>query len=517
MGSLERFRLVLSLSLLFAGVGLLRDLNAESDVAPDVVALEGGYACSYQSETEHSTLGVFDQEGEFIRVQKPGKKQRALRKKIRMLNRKQRKLRVLLSSAAGLNNIRKTTRFERKLERLLAKLERKESALLDLNRAIEECQEYEGQDPEAPHLPSEESSPTPNPTASPSPTPEASPTPTSSPTPDETPTPTPDLPPVIEASQENLILTFTQNEGADRRIIIRPLSGTVEFSSQSIVGDSELSLLTPSEVVAQGGIPCIGEIERFCEIILRTKTDQTGTFAAVMQIQARPTSHGEPGGEIRTTSLSASVVVQSETLDRANEFRVVQVGAKAAQLGMSVKNLLLSELDSVRPNSYLADDRPTFQSYNPIGFSEWSQSWFNGAFDFSGIAWDAHEAGTAITRCHIVIADHFERSGAVRFHRKDGTVFQTATAERRALADFGINRDVVVMRIDPCLPSDFTVYPLLDGAEGLSSQLVGAPLINTHYPFGNIRAISARVVGYVGTYLGGGPLRYSRQRSKAML
>jgi hypothetical protein len=166
---------------------------------------------------------------------------------------------------------------------------------------------------------------------------------------------------------------------------------------------------------------------------------------------------------------------------------------------------LRDEVDTFAPNSYLAADRPAFAAYASNGSSLWNQTWFNSMFDFSGIAWDVHQAGTAITRCHIVMATHFERGGTVVFHRKNGTRFETQAGALARLSDYGIARDVTIRKISPCLEPDMTVYPLLDGAEVITSELRNAPLINAHFPHGGVRAFSAREVGSAFNLLSGGP------------
>ncbi len=353
-------------------------------------------------------------------------------------------------------------------------------------------------------------SPTPAPTPEPTETapPEASPpapvvTPTAtvSPTPTITPTPTPTGVPIVQVGEPSVSLTRGRFETAQRRIIIRPLLPSVDFSQKTISGDGAISLLSDEEVIAQGGIPCTTGVSRFCVVIVHTDSDTTGTFNGEVRLRMHPT--GDPGST-RESSIAVQATIQNGATTFTDRFSTVALGSIASAQGKPIITLMRDELVKVAPNSYVADDRPAFDDYNANSSSLWNDSWFNSVFDFSGIAWDAHMAGTAITRCHITLAQHYPRSGTVRFHRKNGTQFSSTIVESRNLSSYGISRDVTVARISPCLEPDMTVYPLLLGSEGLTSALIGSPLINTHFPQGGTRAISAREIGSVFTLLAGG-------------
>lgn len=355
-------------------------------------------------------------------------------------------------------------------------------------------------------------SPTPyrEPEATPAPTPGEESTPTATPlpttsipsptaTPTATPTPTPSVPPNFEVSSSAVQFSGRRFETIQRRVLVRPLDGVIDIERVELVGDTAISLLAPEEVAAQGGAPCAGAIDRFCVVILDVQSDVTREVQAVLSIEARGIDNAS---YLHTLPISAEVL--PEQLNANTEFRTVSLGAIAAGRGTTVRQLLLDEMLSVRPRSYLAGDRPTFSTYSPSSSAQWARTWFNSVFDFSGIAWDVHQAGTAITRCHVTLAQHYPRGGSIVFHRKNGTRFVSSTVEQRLLSSYGIARDVAIYRISPCLPPDMKVYPLLDGTENLTSALVGSPLINTHFPVGSIRAISARVVGGVSTLLSGG-------------
>jgi hypothetical protein len=280
---------------------------------------------------------------------------------------------------------------------------------------------------------------------------------------------------------------------------VRPIDGPIDIERVDILGDSAITLLDPEEVSAQGGVPCAGVVDRFCVVIVDVQADSLRTAQSTLLIEATGL---DDVSYLRTIPINAEVL--PEQLNPDTEFRTVSLVAIAAQRGTTVRQLLLDEMSAVRPVSYLASDRPAFGSYTSAGSSQWASTWFNSVFDFSGIAWDVNQAGTALTRCHVTLAQHYPRGGSIIFHRKNGTRFASSTVEQRLLSSYGIARDVAIYRISPCLPPDMKVYPLLDGTENLTSALVGAPLINTHFPQGGARAISARVIGGVSTILSGG-------------
>lgn len=343
---------------------------------------------------------------------------------------------------------------------------------------------------------------TPPPTPGEEPTPTPTPIPTTSippPTPTATPTPTPSVPPNFEVSSSVVQFSGRRFETIQRRVLLRPLDGPVNIEKVELLGEAAISLLAPEEVSAQGCVPCAGAIDRFCVVILDVRSDAVRSAQSTLSIEATGL---DDASYVRSIPIHAEVL--PEQLDADTEFRTVSLGAVAAGRGTTVRQLLLDEMSAVRPQSYLASDRPTFSTYSSSSSAQWASTWFNSVFDFSGIAWDVHQAGTAITRCHVTLAQHYPRGGSIVFHRKNGTRFVSSTVEQRLLSSYGIARDVAIYRISPCLPPDMKVYPLLDGTENLTSALVGAPLINTHFPQGGTRAISARVIGGVSTLLSGG-------------
>ena len=97
-----------------------------------------------------------------------------------------------------------------------------------------------------------------------------------------------------------------------------------------------------------------------------------------------------------------------------------------------------------------------------------------------------------------MFARHYQRSGAIRFHAKDGTVFTSNIEARWSFPDPQAFHDVTVARINPCLPKGWTIYPLLDPNDNyVHPELVFAPYINTHYNItDNIRRLSVTRVGY---------------------
>lgn len=346
-------------------------------------------------------------------------------------------------------------------------------------------------------------------TATPTVTPTASPTTTPTPTATETPSPTPEA--QIAAGETSYDFGLRGvGESAVHSIIIRPLQGSpriVDIQTDSAVG---IQVLDAAETGLRGGVACSGTLTRFCVVMIRVEADTVGEKSLAFRIRyADNPAIGENDPTALSATLTAHASVQSGATVSQSEFKTLSLRGFAATAGLTPLNYLRQEFAKVAPPTYDSGDPTLFSSYNASGTSVWQDNWANSALDFSGIAWDAHMAGTAITRCHIVYARHYPRSGGITFTRKDGQSFSSTITATQSFPNSGdYSYDVIVARISPCLPADWTIYPLLDSADALTtSDLNAAPYVNTHFNVAdNIRRISITQVAGIynsGLQIGG--------------
>lgn len=344
-----------------------------------------------------------------------------------------------------------------------------------------------------------ETSPTAVPEVTPEPVPDSTETPESTPeytpTPEPTPLPTPTV--LLDFSRQAVDFGgLAIGQQAFETIVVRPLNGVPEFSGFTFTGSSEITLLDSEQTAARGGVACAGELTNFCVLVFKLDTSKEGDFEGTLSILYKESAEDTYPFAVNI-DLFGSVDASSQSL---NKFKTVSVRQHAAAESQTPLEYLQSNFEALTPLAFEEDDVLMFSSYSSVSDSEWKQNWFNSALDFSGIAWDRNQAGTAITHCHIVTAKHFKRtSGTIVFHRKDGTRFISSIT-----GYVDLSGDITVSRIDPCLPEDWTVYPLVDPDDAFSgNELYGAPYINTHYSFAdylNIRRTSLTELGYIYSY-----------------
>lgn len=262
-------------------------------------------------------------------------------------------------------------------------------------------------------------------------------------------------------------------------VIVRSASAQKQIRSLVFQGDSALTLLAPHEVIQHGGVPCTGSVRPFCALMLSLDASQVGALQG--EIRLLVGQAGTSGEELHVLPVHA--VVQDLPTRHLDRYHKVDLGALASAAGETVQQRALRMFDALRPAFWAPHDRNLFDDYQQSGPSVWSSNWANSAFDLSGVAWDVATAGTAITRCHVVFAAHFQRNSfqSIRFHRKNGQRFRTEVTRIRKLE--GV--DIGVGRLDPCLPSDWTIYPVLTLPTlepGQSDpRFRGLPILATHH------------------------------------
>ncbi|RIL08835.1 MAG: hypothetical protein DCC75_07925, partial [Proteobacteria bacterium] len=328
------------------------------------------------------------------------------------------------------------------------------------------------------------------------------PSPTAMPTPTPTVTPTSTVISNLKLSDSNYDFgTVGVGETRYHSVVVKPEEGSPYILSATASNATGISLLSNAEVLERGGVPCAEGLARFCVVILRLAADSIGSkhLEVTIAFTDNPAVESAP---TRTVSLTVTGQVQTAPMTSTHEFRTVYLNALAQAAGQTQVQYLQSELARLAPPSYETQDPFLFDSYNPAGHSNWANNWTNSVLDFSGVAWDLHQAGTAITRCHIVFARHYPRSGSITFTRKDGTIFQSNVTASVSFEPGNNNviYDVTVARLNPCLPADWTIYPLVDGADVPMTgfNLTSAPYINSHYNFAdNIRRVSITMVNLI--------------------
>lgn len=348
-------------------------------------------------------------------------------------------------------------------------------------------------------------SPTETPLSSPTATATATTSPTVTATATNTATPTPAPDSSLNLSTSNYDFgTIGPGETQYASIVIRAQQGSPYILGIDLSSSNGITLLSNNEVIQRGGVPCDGSLSRFCVVEARLDASNPGTKSASVRI--RFTDDGAPNPQPQgSTSVSLTGVVESGAVSQTNAFRTISIRALAQAAGLTPVAYLQNQFDKIAPSSYDSNDPFLFDTYTAAADSDWRNNWANSVFDFSGLAWDSHQDGTAVTRCHVVYARHYQRgSGTIAFHRKDGTLW-TSNIAAGASRSFPIagdySYDVTVARINPCLPADWTVYPLINASDNFStSDLGGAPYINTHYNVADsIRRMSVTKIGSLST------------------
>ncbi len=284
------------------------------------------------------------------------------------------------------------------------------------------------------------------------------------------------------------------SENTLRQIIIRPRQGTPVVQLVSTTSSNFIPYST-QDVLLQGGVPCLGVITNFCTIMIEFQASVVGAYEGVLSIDVRDIVDGST----ERVNISLSALRISEPVS-VNTLEKVSLRNLASRAGLGIGAYLQAEFDKIKLpfSAFSASDALMFDNYLAWSTSDWANNWANSALDFSGIAWDVHQAGTAVTRCHVVYADHYPRGGAINFHRKDGTLFSSNTVSTQRITGY----DITVARIVPCLPEGWKIYPLIDAADiVLSQELAQTPYVNTHFnTIDGIRRISVTAVGGLASF-----------------
>ncbi len=143
----------------------------------------------------------------------------------------------------------------------------------------------------------------------------------------------------------------------------------------------------------------------------------------------------------------------------------------------SPASYLEKQVQSLTPGIPTAADKRLFARYGESR-AYWAPNWL-WKLDFTGIAWDAPQAGTLVHPRYVVFASHFprRRGRTVLFHDRAGQ-----PVRRKIVASQRINRiatpDVTIARLDRPVPQTIAHYPLLP--PGYDYRLLnGGPLLVT--------------------------------------
>ena len=144
----------------------------------------------------------------------------------------------------------------------------------------------------------------------------------------------------------------------------------------------------------------------------------------------------------------------------------------------SPSNYLKRQLTDLAPEAVSARDKELFARYSKSGPSVWSDGW-TSKLNFSGVAWDAPQAGTLIHPQFVVFASHFPRrkGESLTFHDRAGRPVKRKIFAR-AMINRVTNPDLTVAMLDQPVPSTVTHYPLLPVGHDYR-VLNGAPLLIT--------------------------------------
>lgn len=111
-----------------------------------------------------------------------------------------------------------------------------------------------------------------------------------------------------------------------------------------------------------------------------------------------------------------------------------------------------------------------FRDYRVDGTARWSRNW-TSRFDFSGVAWNDRRTATAVSRQHVVMANHFVRPDNVPlvFHDRRGQPHERWLSGVRRLNPLG---DVAVGRLNLPLPDGVAHYGLANPGEATRNRPV---------------------------------------------
>jgi hypothetical protein len=121
-----------------------------------------------------------------------------------------------------------------------------------------------------------------------------------------------------------------------------------------------------------------------------------------------------------------------------------------------------------------AGDNALFTQYHRRNPVRWNQGW-PWRLDLSGVSWDQPNAVTAITRRHVVMAQHFPRKigQSVTFHDRRGRSHTRRMIQVIPLRDRGLRTDIAVGLLDRPLPKQIRRYPLPQPTPELTRRLIG--------------------------------------------
>jgi len=253
-------------------------------------------------------------------------------------------------------------------------------------------------------------------------------------------------------------------QSAVTSIVVRPSAPGGQITKLLLTEKSAIRILSPDETRGRGGLPCLGlaSIDRFCVIMVKLETKAVGVAITKLEIYGS-TTPGVSGSRILTSIGIDGVVTKAPTVF-PNRFTTISLRSVASKEGFAnLRDYLQWNFGRIAPRQWIADDAKVFELDNYGPNSRYMNNWVNSVFKHDGHAWDAFQDGTAITQCHLILAAHFQRSGPIVFNALDGRRFESNVVASRNVTDADIN----IARIDPCLPKDWTIYPLLDGADAL--------------------------------------------------
>ena len=95
-----------------------------------------------------------------------------------------------------------------------------------------------------------------------------------------------------------------------------------------------------------------------------------------------------------------------------------------------------------------------FLSYNKDGTSAWNNHPLINSIDLSGVAWNVNQAGTLISRQHIVYAKHYQGGNIRVFHDRNGNRVVRTIVKRESIP----NTDISIALLDSPVPETVKHY-----------------------------------------------------------
>ncbi len=201
----------------------------------------------------------------------------------------------------------------------------------------------------------------------------------------------------------------------------------------------------------------------------------------------------DASGNSAEQTLSVEIVDVEEEVDDRNFIKTIDLEALAQAQGQSVGDYLRAQMDTTIATNFVEADKDIFKTdvTLPSKLAYIQDNWASH-FDYSGISWNAIQAGTLITSQHMVLASHYQRSvgATVAFYTKDGEKVERTIVATRNLGSFQSgsdydNRifDAAIAKLNYPVPHSVKVYSIIDGqnAEGqkYSNELNNVPFVST--------------------------------------